>query len=466
MFGGRAPGVRKRIYLVAPDPGDAVQRKGRVNTTIGKSKSATAPAASRLASSSGPATNAAGALADPPVAVLYFFGTTMIDANAEWIAVSCLGIDESAGDGWLRAIHPDDRADVSKSIATATSGVDVDLNVRVVAADGGTAWFRGRLRCFGDPVDQARLLTFTAIGEHRGNEARLLLASTHDGSTGFADRTTVDAPPSPASSTRPDLPRVATTGASDVDQRAHQLQSALDLGQAVEQAIGMIAQHFGTDTGASTRLLRQYAAANALMVEEAARMVVGREVDIDTLASVAKSAGRNRAERTASPSTSLRTKPQRPRTFNQIYGEHAAAVYASALFIGGCDPTAVTEATFLEFWHQQHIARSGHATERAQLMTIAHRLAMRAAISHVLTLSDTESPSALLDEVLSRGQAIERTLACIDLDPNERSVAALVVYGRCLYPEVAQVLGEPEADINRKLGTTLRHLRTALTARQ
>jgi diguanylate cyclase (GGDEF)-like protein len=128
-----------------------------------------------------------GVFDDLPVAVLYFLGATMIDANLEWMSISRLGREESAGDGWLQAIHPDDRAAISECVATAATDPHVGVSVRVVGRDGATTWFRSQLRCL-DDMDQARLLTLTSIGVHRSNEARLLHMSTHDGLTGLANR--------------------------------------------------------------------------------------------------------------------------------------------------------------------------------------------------------------------------------------------------------------------------------------
>ncbi len=83
---------------------------------------------------------------DLPVAVLYFAGPAMVEANAEWVAISRLGVTESAGEGWLTAIHPDDRANAAEFVATPTSGPDADLSLRVVPIDGQASWFRARRR--------------------------------------------------------------------------------------------------------------------------------------------------------------------------------------------------------------------------------------------------------------------------------------------------------------------------------
>ena len=125
---------------------------------------------------------------DLPVAVLYFVGSSMVEANAEWAAISRMGAAESAGEGWLTAVHPDDRATAAQFVVTTTNQPDVDLSVRIVTADGSTTWYRGHHRRVGGHDDECRLLTLTAVGVHRTNEARLLHMSTHDGLTGLANR--------------------------------------------------------------------------------------------------------------------------------------------------------------------------------------------------------------------------------------------------------------------------------------
>ena len=597
----------------------------------------------------------------------------MVDANLEWVAISRLGIAESAGDGWLNAIHPDDRGSVSECIANPPSSPDLDLNVRVVGAGGSLNWFRGHVRCFDDPIDHARLLTFTSVGAHRSNEARLLHLASHDGLTGLANRARfvssvtrtleagtdlvgmlfidldhfkvvndrlghrfgdevlravctriesairstdvaarlggdeigvfcphvtspgelfalaerigaasatpftiedqtviidasigvsyrsdscrtaealidsadramyraksagggrwaileTDATPAAAGApvpdplpdlevandlllsaaradidhaeerimlawrqstrlrdfkrssrllivrealrraglllqARPNGPESTAIDEENVDPRADQLQSAFDGGQAVAQAGGMIAQRIGSNPTESIELLRSYATASDLALVTAARMVVNRDVDIDTLALVGQSTARNSAVMSSSAEPPPQANPNRRRSLHQIFGEHSAAVFASAKFIGDCDATRVTEQAFEQYW-RQHVATTDPASERSQLLTIAHRLAMRTAGSTARGRNDSRAPLDPLSALVRRGQAIERTLACVHLSSMERSVAALVVYGRCTYAEVARLLGEPEADVNQQLTTALRHLRTALS---
>lgn len=111
----------------------------------------------------------------------------MVEANAEWAAISRLGDAESVGDGWLTAVHPDDRANAAEFVATR-SQPDADLSLRILPADGSASWFRGHRRRGGDHDPESRLLTLTSVGAHRTTEARLLHMSTHDELTGLSNR--------------------------------------------------------------------------------------------------------------------------------------------------------------------------------------------------------------------------------------------------------------------------------------
>ena len=144
-------------------------------------------------------------------------------------------------------------------------------------------------------------------------------------------------------------------------------------------------------------------------------------------------------------------------------------MFGCAAFICGDAAAKVTERVFVTFWEQRGSRESSAAAVRIQLLTITHRLAMNAALSVTRTRDErsprgTESPSDVVAAVLSRGQAIERTLACASLTPTERSLAALVIYGRCTYHEVARILDVPEDDVSQLLRTGLLHVRTQLAA--
>ena len=76
------------------------------------------------------------------------------------------------------------------------------------------------------------------------------------------------------------------------------------------------------------------------------------------------------------------------------------------------------------------------------------------------------APSNSVAAVLARGQVIERTLACAHLDATDRSLAALMVHGRCSFTEMARALGEEEDEVKLQLRSVLRHLRTVVAAEE
>jgi GAF domain-containing protein len=64
-----------------------------------------------------------------------------------------------------------------------------------------------------------------------------------------------------------------------------QLQTALNSRVVIEQAKGVVAQHFGVGMAAAFDRLRGYCRSNTLRLAEVARQLVDRELDLDVLAS-------------------------------------------------------------------------------------------------------------------------------------------------------------------------------------
>jgi GAF domain-containing protein len=64
-----------------------------------------------------------------------------------------------------------------------------------------------------------------------------------------------------------------------------QLQTALNSRVVIEQAKGVLAQHFGVGMAAAFDRLRGYCRSNNLRLAEVARQLVDRELDLDVLAS-------------------------------------------------------------------------------------------------------------------------------------------------------------------------------------
>jgi PAS domain S-box-containing protein len=71
-------------------------------------------------------------------------GTTTY-VNPRWSQISGLSADEALGDGWLRAVHPEDRENLSagwkKAISTQIASV---IEYRFVRPDGSIAWVLGQ----------------------------------------------------------------------------------------------------------------------------------------------------------------------------------------------------------------------------------------------------------------------------------------------------------------------------------
>ncbi|MCY7298491.1 MAG: diguanylate cyclase [Ilumatobacteraceae bacterium] len=609
---------------------------------------------------------------DLPVSVLSFEGSGLIDANHEWAAISGLDVSDSAGDGWLKVIHPDDRMDLSAYVEHNASESRVPVSVRVGADGRPDEWFRAHVHMVRTNGVAKALLTLTAVGPDSSRAARLVHMATHDGLTGLANRTRfvgrVDralADPTTTSAllfidldhfkivndhlghaygdivlqavckrieaairptdlagrlggdeiavfcpkvagrhevislaervgaalaapfsaekeiviidasigiafttdnvrsaeelideadramyvaksagggrwatyddesnrrpavavrqdlmlgairadvdqaegrtlsawqvstanrdfersarlvsvraalrraslllrTSPDVDIVTTVDALAPDPRPDQLQAAHNSGVAVAQATGMIAQRSGADATESAALLHEYATTNKIAFVIAARMIVERAIDIDTVVAPFGGSDERLQPSGTMPDRGLEqiaAKNWLARLRN-VYGDHSAAVFGCAAFICGDAAAKVTERVFVTFWEQGGSRESSAAAVRIQLLTITHRLAMNAALSVTRkhderSPSGAESPSDVVAAVLSRGQAIERTLACAALTPPERYLAALVIYGRCTYHEVARILDVPADAVSPLLRTGLLHVRTELAA--
>lgn len=605
---------------------------------------------------------AKGAFDELPVAVLCFDGGGLIDANDEWVAVSGRDVIDAEGDGWLAAIHPEDRDITWSCVSSSGPNTDTEIDVRLLGPDDSERWFRGHVRVLDDERSETlRLLTLTSVGAHRGIHDRLLHKSTHDNLTGLAARSQFVARITRVMSTNAELsgmlfidldhfkvvndhlghrygdevlravsrrieatirstdlagrlggdeigvfcrelesrsemfaladrigaklaapfhidgetividasigvsftsddtvataedlidcadqamyvakaaggggwavlgepptarPRVeadddvslaAVRAAVDhaeehivvawqhssanheversarlstirealrrvsallrtrvdvdvvspseagADCRASHLHDEFEGGIEVAQATGMIAQRTGSDASQATAMLQAFAKAKNVSVATAARALVARESDIDSVALIGQPLVVGRPVGSPQVGSHRLGRAERLEALHSIYEEQSAAVYGCAAFICGAGAATVTQETFVAFWQQGDFTDSASSTVRVRLLTIAHRLATRAALSAVH--ANDEASSAAASETLGRGHAIERTLACVNLTTLERSVAALVIYGQCTSREVARILGQPEDDVHRKLKTGLLNLRKAL----
>jgi diguanylate cyclase (GGDEF)-like protein len=625
-----------------------------------------------------------GLLDDVPVALLCFSGIQVVAVNTEWTAMSGLGAVESEGQGWLAAIHHDDRLVMLSWFKSASVTLDGEGDLRIVPVGAEECWVRARLVSIDRGTPALRVVALTLVGAHRSVEARLLHLSTRDGLTGLENRDRLitrirgmlaagagpiavlfidldhfkevndqlghrvgdellkavsrriegsirstdyigrlggdefgvlcteapspdevfrlaerlgDAISAPFGLDGEVVNIDASVGVAFADDRAQTAESVLDeadqamyiakaaggarwavadgssparldgdvdaadpvwaslraqiasverqtrrawrssiqqrnqplsarlgalrelfrrasalaqieLGQelaavipaadddqsdraellkaalagrfVIAQAEGMIAQGNGCDVAESANLLRAFAVSRSVSVAAAAALLVGRSVEIDALSEqaallidVTTIDSRRSGGRTADAiahSAPPRTPLLRRAVVRRSYDLHAAAVYGCARLI--CSPAeavAVTERTFVELWRQSEWSDPPAETLRLRLVTIAHRLAMDAAITAVRARPVADETghgvvvvSETIEAVLLRGQVLDRTIACAHLSASERSVAALVLYGRCSYTEVAQYFGESQSVVNRRLRDGLRHVRAAI----
>jgi diguanylate cyclase (GGDEF)-like protein len=252
-------------------------------------------------------------------------------------------------------------------------------------------------------------------------------------------------------------------------RRPAELAAAIDGRIAVAQAIGMIAQRSGNGADDSAAMLRTYASASNVGVVSAARLIVTRGIDIDAVTTVEAPSPAVPDAVQPTVSSARRSNARQLPALSRFYLEHSAAVFGCAHFICGHKAGVVTEQTFVAFWLQTDDETDGSASARVRLLTIAHRLAVRAALTneravHTHSPGELEELSRMMTAAIARGQVIERTLACAHLSTDERSMAAMMVYGRCSYTEVARLLGEPADDVRLQLRGAQRRLRESVAA--
>lgn len=251
-----------------------------------------------------------------PVAVLCFAGWQFVHGNRQWSTLSGLGIDACRGDGWLDAIHIDDRAAAAACVRHQPRGDAEGVALRVVTGDAAQ-WASLHSRLLDD---DERVVTVTATRPPHATEAT------------------------------PSDPRVVT------------LRKRLDGSVLVAQAVGMIAQRTGVDAATADAILTAFAAEIDLSLAGAAAKVVDRVIDIDSMGAHG------------------RTETLDAAALRALYEEHSAAVYAVAGFICGATANRVTEETFWIVWRQQDHAGVSGASARVALLIVAHRLAMKAAL--------------------------------------------------------------------------------------
>ena len=101
--------------------------------------------------------------------------------NARWQAIYGLGAEQALGEGWLVALHPDDRARV-QAVMQRIQGrsPELDLAYRIVRPDGSVRHVRARAALVRDPRGQAQghVGSVDDITEHL--QAQQALAAAHE----------------------------------------------------------------------------------------------------------------------------------------------------------------------------------------------------------------------------------------------------------------------------------------------
>jgi diguanylate cyclase (GGDEF)-like protein/PAS domain S-box-containing protein len=128
------------------------------------------------------------AIDDVPVGVLAFAHGGVVTVNRQWIALTGLGADTSAGSGWLAGIHHDDRL-MARQFVESAHDADSVAEWRLLAVDGrDTVWVQatsGRMR---SGERGAFVVALTEIDAHKANEAGLLHRALHDSLTGMLNK--------------------------------------------------------------------------------------------------------------------------------------------------------------------------------------------------------------------------------------------------------------------------------------
>lgn len=96
--------------------------------------------------------------------------------GAHWVSMTGLSMEESRGDGWSHALHPDDRQQVLREWhATVAAGAEFDLDYRLRRADGTYIWCRSRAapRFGGDGAPIRYYGTIADVDERRRANERL-----------------------------------------------------------------------------------------------------------------------------------------------------------------------------------------------------------------------------------------------------------------------------------------------------
>jgi diguanylate cyclase (GGDEF)-like protein/PAS domain S-box-containing protein len=133
-------------------------------------------------------TTTAPAFDDLPVAALAFGPEGVVWVNQRWIALTGLTASESYGDGWLCAVHSDDRM-TARRFALGALARDTVADWRVLGRDGRhSAWVQATSGRVSAGHSRAFVVALTEIDAHKVNEAGLLHRALHDSLTGLLNQ--------------------------------------------------------------------------------------------------------------------------------------------------------------------------------------------------------------------------------------------------------------------------------------
>lgn len=143
----------------------------------------------------------------------------------------------------------------------------------------------------------------------------------------------------------------------------------------------------------------------------------------------------------------------------ELYDRHGGAVHALARRMCGSDAAAddVTHEVFLRLWRgSEGVDLDGAGSVLADLVAQTHRLAIALA-----PVDATRSAEGADGDI---GERARRALAVLPVV--ERDAIALAYFGGYSYRRVAELLGQPEGAVTRRIRRGLLQLRTAAGAGQ
>src|SRR3954469_4865506 len=122
-----------------------------------------------------------------PVAVLVFSDVGLAHSNRQWTALSGLSPAASCGDGWLAAVHPDDRPLMVSCTRPDAQFSGGQVRLRNIV-DGTEFWVQPQARVAGSAANPVVVVTMTEIGTLKTAQADLHYQARHDPMTGLLNK--------------------------------------------------------------------------------------------------------------------------------------------------------------------------------------------------------------------------------------------------------------------------------------